>query len=243
VGPLIIVVIRPGRFGVFLAAAAALALVLTAFTRDVQAPPVRPQTTVALVAARPSNRRAVLQTFLAVFCCYVALETAIAGWVATQLHGLDFALAIGPLVTAGFWAGLAVGRLGSRRLMRRWDGHRIVLVGLACSVGLLLAASVRWLAPLAYPLVGIALASVFPLGIHRFTELSPDDHDGVASLVLIGMLGGILGSGAENVAVAVFGVAAVPFVAAGLAALCLAVFASATRFPTLVPLPATPPER
>jgi fucose permease len=240
-GPLLIVVIRPAHFEAFLAFAALLALALTALFRDLDAPPARPRADFALAAARPSNRREVLQTYLAAFCCYVGLETAIAGWVATQLHGWHFAVAVGSLVTAGFWAGLAVGRLAARRLLRRWNGDRIVVVGLIGAVALLLAASIRWVAPLAYPLVGIALASVFPLGLHRFTELSPDDHDGVASLVLIGMLGGILGSGAENVAVAVFGLRAVPFVAAGMAALCLAVFASAMRFPTLDRLPASPP--
>jgi fucose permease len=229
-GPLVIVLIRPSRFAAFLAGAGVLALLLAALMRGIAAPPVHESAAAASLAARPGNRSTVLRTFLAAFCCYVALETAIAGWVATQLHGLDFALAVGSLVTAGFWAGLAVGRLAARRLLRRWSGHWIVLVGLACAVGLLLVAGIRVLAPFAYPLVGVALASVFPLGLHRFTELSPDDHDGVASLVLVGMVGGILGSGAENVAVATFGVNAVPFVAAGLAALCLAVFASALRF-------------
>lgn len=239
-GPLLVVLLRPSHYEVLLGLAGVLALALTALMRDVQAPPVPVRLAAAAPMPRPSNRRAVIQTFLAGFCGYVALETAIAGWVATQLHGWDFAVAVGSLVTAGFWAGLAVGRLGARRLLRRWHVHRIVLVGLACAVALLLASSVRWLAPLTYPLVGVALASVFPLGLHWFTELSPDDSDGVASLVLIGMLGGILGSGAENVAVAVFGTRAVPFVAAGLAALCLAVFASAMRFGILPQPPARP---
>jgi predicted MFS family arabinose efflux permease len=88
-----------------------------------------------------------------------------------------------------------------------------------------------------YPVAGFALAAVFPLGLHWFTELSPDDHSGVAWLVLIDMVGGILGSGAQNVAVASFGLRAVPFVAAGFAVLCLAVFSSALRFapPSAVP--------
>jgi fucose permease len=237
--PLVIVVIHPGRFGIFLAVACGLAIVLTALMRGIDAPPVPRQSTMDR-PARPHNRSAVLRTFLAAFCCYVALETAIAGWIASQLHGLGDTVAVGSLVTAGFWAGLAVGRLASRRPLRRWGGHRIVLLGLACAVALLLVAGVRWLAPLAYPLAGVALASVFPLGLHRFTELSPDDHDGVASLVFIGMFGGILGSGAENVAVAALGLDAVPFVAAGLAALCLAVFASAMRFPAIDSAPGDP---
>lgn len=236
-GPLVIVIIRPDRFGVLLAVAGLLALALTAFMRGIEATPPPPKSTVARLA-RPANRSAVLRTFLAAFCCYVALETAVAGWIASQLHGLGYAVTVGSLVTAGFWAGLAIGRLAARRLLRRWDGHWIVLVGLTCAVALLFAAGARWSAPFAYPLAGVALASVFPLGLHRFTELSPDDHDGVASLVLIGMLGGILGSGAENVAVAALGLDAVPFVAAGLAALCLAVFASAMRFPALEATPA-----
>lgn len=232
-GPLLIVLIRPAHFEIFLGVAALVALALTVSVRTVRAPAVHPELRRRLVDRRAANRRAVLVTFLAGFASYVALETASAGWLATQLHGWGFAAWVGSLVTAGFWAGLAVGRLLAGRLSSAWVGHGLVLVGLGSSIALLFAAGVRPLAPLAYPLIGFALASVFPLGLHWFTQLSPDDHNGIAWLVLIDMVGGILGSGAESVAVGAFGLRAIPYVAAGFAVLCLAVFASALRFPAL----------
>jgi len=232
-GPLLIVLIRPAHFEVFLGVASIVAIALIAPIRAVRAPAVHPAMRRLLVDRRPSNRRAVLLTFLAGFAFYVALETASAGWLATQLHGWGFAVGVGSLVTAGFWAGLAVGRLLAGRLSRRWTGRVLVLAGLGSAIVLLIAANFRGLAPFAYPLIGFALASVFPLGLHWFTELSPDDHNGIAWLVLIDMIGGILGSGAESLAVGAFGLRAIPYVAAGFAVLCLAVFASALRFPDL----------
>ena len=231
IGPLCIVVLRPARFQLFLGLAAVVGVALIVLVRGVAAPVVHPEVRQSLTEGRRSNRRAVLWTFLTAFGCYVALETAVSGWLATQLHGWGYPSAIGSLVTAGFWAGLALGRLGASPMLRLLPGHRLVLLGLAASVALLLLASIRWAAPFAYPLVGVTLALVFPLGLHWFTELSPDDHSGVLWLVLVGMIGGSLGSAVENVSVARFGLDAVPFVAAAMAALCLLVFAGAARFP------------
>jgi fucose permease len=233
IGPLLVVVVRPAHFAVFFAVASAVGLVLTPFVLGVVAPPVHPDVRQTMDERRPGNRRAVLATFLVGFGSYVALETAVAGWLATRLHGWGFPVVVGSLVTAGFWAGLAVGRLGSSSMLRRMAGHRLVLAGLALAILLLAAAGIRWVAPVAYPLVGLSLALVFPLGLHWFTELSPDDHNGVAWLVLVDMVGGILGSGAESLAVARFGLHVVPYVAAGIAVVCLAVFASALRFPVV----------
>src|ERR1019366_8453506 len=221
---------------VFLGVAAFAALALIVAVRAVRAPAVHPEVRQLQVDRRPSNRRAVLLTFLFGFAFYVALETASAGWLATQLHGWGFAVWVGSLVTAGFWAGLAVGRLLAGRHSRRWTGQVLVLFGLGSAIVLLIGANVRVLAPFSYPLIGFALASVFPLGLHWFTQLSPDDHNGLAWLVLIDMIGGILGSGAESIAVSAFGLRAIPYVAAGFAVLCLAVFASALRFRVLDPV-------
>jgi fucose permease len=230
-GPLLVVIIRPTRFELFLWIAAVIALGLIALVRGVDAPRVGLVSEVPLtVVHRRHDRHKILVTFLAAFGTYVALETAIAGWIATQLHGSGFVAATGSLVTAGFWAGLAVGRLGAAPVARRWTSSGLVVGGLSVTVALLLAASSRAIAPVAYPLVGFTVAAVFPLGIDWFTQLSPGDDNGVAWLLLIGTVGGILGSGAQSVAVAEFGLSAIPFVAAGLAVLCLAMFASARRF-------------
>jgi MFS transporter, FHS family, glucose/mannose:H+ symporter len=226
-GPLFILLVHPDRYQVFLAVAATVGLALIALTRTVRAPVPR-----QLGAfGRSHAPRAVLLVFVAALGSYVALETATAGWLATQLHGWGYAAVVGTAVTAGFWAGLAVGRLGAGHLAARWSGQRLIVVGLATSIALLLGASDRALAPVLYPLVGFAIAAVFPLGLHWFTELSPNDHNGVGWLIVVDMVAGVVGSGAQYVAVSVAGLEAVPFVAAGFAAVCLALFVGALRFP------------
>ncbi len=235
-GPLLVVALRPPHFAVFFGIASVVGLVLVPFVVGVMAPPVHPEVRRTMDQRRPDNRRVVLWTFLVAFGWYVAVESAVSGWLAAQLHGWGYPAAVGSLVTAGFWAGLAIGRLVSAPMLRILAGHQLVLAGLGSAVVLLMGSGLRELAPVAYPLVGLALALVFPLGFHWFTELIPDDHNAVAWLVFAGMVGGILGPGAESVSVARFGLHVVSFVAAGLTVACLAVFASALRFPTEVPV-------
>jgi MFS transporter, FHS family, glucose/mannose:H+ symporter len=224
-GPLVIVLIRPQHFQIFLALAAVAGLVLIPVTRSIRAPvPIGRDAVV-----RP--HLPVLPVFVAAMGFYVALETATAGWLATQLHGWDYAAPVPAAVTAGFWAGLAIGRLAGGPLESRWPSQRIITVGLAMAIVLLLGAGIRVLAPVIYPLVGFAVALVFPLGLHWFTELRPEDLDGVGLLLLVDTVGGVLGSGAANLCVAVFGLDAVPYVAAAFGALCLGAFLRARHFP------------
>ncbi|MGD0880554.1 MAG: MFS transporter [Acidimicrobiales bacterium] len=241
-GPLLVVAVRPQHFAVFFGIASAVGLVLVPFVLGVNAPPVHAEVRQAMDERRPGNRRVVLWTFLSAFGSYVAVEAAVSGWLAAQLHGWGYPAAVGSLVTAGFWAGLAIGRLVSTPMLRLLAGHQLVLVGLGLAITFLMGSGVRWLAPVAYPLVGLTLALVFPLGFHWFTELIPDDHNAVAWLVFAGMVGGILGPGSESLAVAHFGLHVVSYVAAGLTFACMAVFAVALRFPIPVPAPrAAPP--
>jgi hypothetical protein len=153
----------------------------------------------------------------------------------TQLHGWGYAAIVAAAVTADFWAALAVGRLGSGRLVARWSAHRLIIDGPCVSLVLLLDASDQDLAPLMYPLLGFAIAAVFPLDLHWFTELSPGDHIGVGWLILVDMVAGVVGSGTQYAAVAVASLRVIPFVAAGFAALCIVSFALALRLPTVSP--------
>ena len=218
----------PQHFQVFLALAAVAGLILIPVTRSIRAPvPIGGD----VVHSVELSRRSVLPVFVAALGFYVALETSAAGWLATQLHGWGYVAPIPAAVTAGFWAGLAIGRLAGGRLESRWPSQRIITVGLAIAIGLLLAAGIRVLAPVIYPLVGFAVALVFPLGLHWFTELRPEDLNGVGLLLLVDMVGGVVGSGAASLCVAAFGLGAVPFVAAAFGALCLLAFVRARNFP------------
>jgi hypothetical protein len=106
----------------------------------------------------------------------------------------------------------------------------LVLVGLSLGVLLSLVAFSSLLAPYAYPLLGLVLASVYPMGLIWYTVLCPHDSDGLALLILFMMFGGVFGPGVESLMVSAFGVHVVPLVIAAFAALDIAVFASAIRF-------------
>jgi hypothetical protein len=82
----------------------------------------------------------------------------------------------------------------------------------------------------AYPLLGLAFASVYPMGLIWYTRLCPHDRNGLALIILCMMIGGIVGPGAESLMVSLAGVHAVPLVILVLVALDLVAFASASRF-------------
>jgi MFS transporter, FHS family, glucose/mannose:H+ symporter len=230
-GPLVIILLRPQNFQIFLAFAAVAGLFLIPMTRSIRAP-VPSRGDAAGSVDRP--HQSILPVFVVALGSYVALETAAAGWLATQLHGWGYDAPVPAAVTAGFWAGLALGRLAGGRLSSRWRSQRLITVGLAIAIVLLVGAGIRVLAPVIYPLVGFAVALVFPLGLHWFTQLRPEDLNGLGLLLLVDMVGGVVGSGAANLCVAVFGLGAVPFVAAAFGALCLSAFLRARRFPVHV---------
>jgi fucose permease len=184
--------------------------------------------------SKRAERRPILITFVLAYVLYVSVETSSSGWIATQLHGAGFSGSLGSFVTAGFWAGLAIGR-GFGTPVYHWLSDKIlVLGGLSAAVVLCGLAYSSSLAPYAYPLLGLVLALVFPMGLIWYTKLCPHDGDGLAFMLLFMMAGGVIGPGLESFLVSAFSVHVVPIVVAGLAFANLAVFASALRFKPLV---------
>jgi hypothetical protein len=115
-------------------------------------------------------------------------------------------------------------------LARRWSEKILVLGGLALAVLVSLAAFFDSVAPFSYPLLGLIVASVYPMGLIWYTALCPGDVDGLATLILLMMAGGIAGPAIESLMVSLVGIHAVPIVIAIYAFLDLGVFASALRF-------------
>ena len=226
VGPLLVVVARPAHYGLIFAAVGFSALALTTSTRRI----VAPRTARTHALARHPRRRAVLGVFVTAYVLYVATESSAAAWIAPQLHRVGYSQSIGAVVTAGFWLSLAIGRLLAGPVHQRVSDQRLVLIGLAAAVPLALVAAVDSLAPAAYPLVGLSLALVYPMGLIWFTNLNPGDGDGLAILVLTMMAGGVIGPALTGAAVSIAGVRAVPVCVACLAAADLAVFFVARQF-------------
>lgn len=239
--PLVIIAISPSNFPALFGVVAIIALCLATTTAGVHAPPLHSEALQLEITKMP-QRRTILITFAVAYILYVAFETSATGWMATQLHGVGYSETTGTLVTAGFWTGMAAGRSLGGPLYRWASARSLVLGGLALAVALSLVAAVDPLAPFAFPLLGVIVASVFPMGLIWYTTLCPHDSDGLSLLILFLMVGGVAGPATVSLLVSNFGVHAVPFALATFATLSLAVFSSARRFQPLVISPsiATP---
>jgi len=229
VGPVLIIIVRPHNFEFLFGAFAVVAIVLSTLTGGIVAPPLRLSAHHEL-AQLSSRRRKILPTFIAAYILYVATETSTSGWIAPQLHRTGYTQALASIVTAGFWAGLAVGRVVGGPLAKRSSEKVLVLGGLVASIVLCLCAFSTVLSPYAYPLLGLAIASVYPMGLIWYTMLCPHDGNGLALLIFFMMAGGVIGPATVSFMVSVAGIHCVPLVIATFAALDLAVFASALRF-------------
>ncbi len=230
-GPVMIIVVRPNNFPVLFALVALVAVVVSVSYRGIVAPAIHVEHQRRSLFVK-GRRRSVLMTFIVAYILYVATETSTSGWIAPQLHQVGYSQSLASAVTAGFWGALAVGRVIGGPLATRWSEKVLVLGGLAAAVALSAAAYFNAVAPLTYPLLGLAIASVYPMGLIWYTVLCPGDNDGLATLILCMMAGGIIGPALESLAVSLLSIHAVPVVIAVLAALDLGVFASALRFDT-----------
>ena len=230
IGPLLIVLVHPANFRFLYVGFAALAVVLTFGNHGLVAPPLREEQRHIELTISRSRRRSILATFIAAYILYVATETTTAGWIAPQLHRVGYTGSIGSITTAGFWLGLAVGRVLAGPVGKRLSDRRAVLLGLAVATALCAGAYLSGAAPYLYPLVGFAIALVYPLGLVWYADLCPHDGDGVAMLILCMMAGGVIGPAIESLMVSTFGIHVVPLVLGGFALLDFAAFASALRF-------------
>ncbi len=240
ISPLLIIAVHPDNFPALMVAFGVVAIVLATLNRSLHAPAARTEPLHGEVV-RVNGRRAILVTFTIAYALYVGAETAASGWLAAQIHHAGYSLSTASVVTAGFWTGLALGRLLGGPL-HRWASERVlVLGGLVLAVVLVLVSSVASLAPYAYPLVGFVIASIFPMGLMWYTTLCPNDSDGLSLMIFVMMAGGFLVPALVSVSVSHVGVRSVPFVLAAVLLGDLGCFLSALRFRPLVATPLPPP--
>jgi MFS transporter, FHS family, glucose/mannose:H+ symporter len=232
--PLIIIALSPHNFPILFSGLCVLALILSTTNGGVHAPPLHTDPRQYEITKMKAQRRPILLTFIVALIFYVALETGVSGWMATEIHGIGYSQSVGSLVTAGFWTGMAVGRLFGGPLYHRLSDRKLVLGGLVLAVVLSLLALVNPIAPYAFPLLGLIIASIFPMGLIWYTTLCPHDSDGLSLLILFLMIGGVAGPGAISLLVSHFGVHVAPVALAIFAVLSLSVFFSALRFRPLV---------
>ncbi|MCS7477612.1 MFS transporter [Umezawaea endophytica] len=182
----------------------------------------------AAAASSRTRSRAVVPALALVLLCYVAVEASTAGWATTHLAAfLDDGQASGAV--AVFWLGLAAGRLGAAPLLLRHDPG-VLVVG--CSIAGAAAAGLAAYAPLAvvaYGLVGLAIAPVFPAAIAWHAARVPTGR-GATIIFAAALAGPLVASPLIGLLTREAGVGAVPWALSGLALLTAAVAATTRRF-------------
>jgi fucose permease len=233
IGPLIIIAMHPRNFPLLFGAVGAIAVLLSMLHRGVHAPALRHEVNQQQVTMMRAQRRPILLTFIVAYVLYISVETSSSGWMATQVHGVGYSEQVGILVTAGFWAGVAIGRALGTPLYHLLSERKLVLGGLGLATVLCCVADSSQFAPYAYPLLGLVISLIFPMGLIWYLTICPHDSDGLAIMMLIMMAGGVIGPALESLMVSAFSVHVVPLVIAALALLDLAVFSTALRFKPL----------
>ncbi len=228
--PLLLIVAHPRNFpGVFIGIAI-LAVALSMFNRGVHAPPFKAEALQSVVSAHKAQRRPILLSFVAAYIFYVALETASSGWMSSQLQRGGFSTSVGSFITAAFWVGMTIGRSLGGPLHRIFSDTRLAIGGLVVAIALDLTATSNHVALVSYPVLGLTLATIFPMGLLWYTRLLPHDSDGITIILFAMMAGGVIGPGGVSLLVSHFGIHAVPWALASLAAIDLAIFTSILRF-------------
>jgi len=202
--------VHPKNFPLLFGGVAVFAVVLSTLNRGIVAPPLSADAMAQERLAYSRERRPILVTFIIAYVLYTAAETSTSGWIASQLHREGFATSVGSLATGGFWLAMAFGRSMGGPLYKRFSDKSLVLAGLASCIVLSVAAYSHSVAPYVYPLIGLVLASVYPMGLIWYTVLCPHDSNGLALIILFLMGGGIIGPAVESLMVATYGIHAVP---------------------------------
>ena len=227
--PLILILVHPNNFGGVFVGLGIVALTFAVGLRGLHAP-AQGDDPLQVEAKSRVDRRRIMWTFTFAFAVYVCLETSASGWMAAQVEGWHYSTTVGSWVTAGFWTGMSISRASGTWLHRRLGTAPLLLGCLVGALGDIGLSAVRPLALVTYPILGIFLGSVFPMGIIWYTELSPHDADGIGSLMLATMVGGTLGPALVSASVSRISVQVVPALLALYGVTALALFWSARRF-------------
>ncbi len=159
--------------------------------------------------------------FVAMYVVYVATEIGVGSWETVHLAP-QVGERAAAFHTSLYWAALTVGRILVTPLSARLRPSTLVVGAAASALVFLALAQAPGLALIAYPLVGLSLAPIFPTGIAWLQRAFPRRSEAVASLVLaFAGLGPIVTSGAIGAWVAASGPGVVPTALAILAALLL----------------------
>jgi len=127
--------------------------------------------------------------FVGLLLLYTALESDTSGWMATHLIFHGYSQGAAAELTAAFWMALTAGRLLSVPISLRLKPLQLIAGALTGAIVLALAARLSTLTAVAYVLIGLLLAPIFPVGFAWMHQTLPRLR-GAASMALLGALGG-----------------------------------------------------
>lgn len=230
IGPVLIALLTTHRYHLAYLLVLPLALAALLLVRPLHALPLKGLETSKRVVIDPTHRKPILLTFIAIYNCYLLLESSTSGWLATVVHHDGHSSSFASLITGGFWGGLGLGRYLAGKMHPRVSASQILLTGVGLCIFVAPLALVSALAPYVFPLVGFVISSTFTMGLVWYSELVPHDSNGISAIILCMVPGTTLGPWLTGQLVAHYGVHAVPITIASEALLLLCVASTARRF-------------
>lgn len=176
VGPLLVTATEP-RFALpFLVVAVAAALLLPWVAR-LGVPAVAGLGADAAPVAWGS-----LAGFVLLYVFYVSVEVGVTSWQ-TEFLTPHFG-ASAAAFTSLYWAAITVGRFAAAPISARLPSQRMVLYAAAATLVFMVASHRVPSAPIAFALVGLSLAPIFPTALAWLTEVFPQRADQVTPVVV-----------------------------------------------------------
>lgn len=215
VGPLLVAVSEP-RFGPPFLIVGAAGLLLAVAVFNLKAPEVTVPQADALPLAWSS-----VAGFVMLYVFYVSAEVGVTSWE-TEYLTPQFGAVAAAGFTSLYWGAITVGRVLATPLSARIRPQHMVLGAAALSLVFMVLAHVVELAPLAYALVGLSLAPIFPTGLAWLTEVFPQRAEQVTPLVVAAAnLGPTVSAPLIGLAVGFGGVSLIPTALSALTLLLL----------------------
>jgi fucose permease len=199
------------------------ACALLAGTLNLRIPEPEPLT--AAQGGRAPLGLANLLGFLTLFFIYVAAENSGASWEATHLAP-HFGVATAAYLTSLYWLALTAGRFLALPLSGRFKPRSLVLGASAAVMTGALLTFITPFAPVAYIIMGMALAPIFPTSLVWLQQVFPARAEQITPVVMsVANLGAVLSAPVIGLAVTRHGGVAIPSALALLAGLLLATVA------------------
>ena len=214
-GPLLVGFFAPSLLVPFLAVAA-LTAAATLLTARLPEPTIPEQT------GKDRVPWLVAGGFVVMYFLYVSGESGVASWETVHLEP-SLGARGAAYMTSVYWGAITVGRLLGTPLSGVIRPRTLVLGCSLLGLAGLLAAHVTAFAPIAYTVVGLAFAPIFPTGLAWVQRVFPRRSERIVPIVLaVANLGPVATTGVVGALVAWRGPQVIPTALSGVAAMLLA---------------------